>query len=539
MQSTHRLAMVAQVAAWSVPGLWALTYLLPPLDGDVAAILDFAVRMVAGERLYVDLVDVNPPLIFWLNLPPAWVAEQLALGPAGVFVVWVLGLLVASLALCRAPALRLSELEGPFLQTALPLVAAFVLLVLPTHNFGQREHLMTGFALPYLALAAVRLEGQAVTARAAAPRAAFAAIGFLIKPYFLLVPLAIEAALLLRLGWRAWLRRPEPWVFVGLGTLYGLVAQACHPSYLTEIVPLAHRYYLASGAIASLERVFGEPERWMALMVMTPLVVWGLAAQGSAALRVAASFTVATVGSALIQGKGWPYHLLPFWQGCALVATLALAAALRPGFERVRSRRDHVRLAATAVFVAAVGGFTIEHPPWRDRLDYPDSFAGRLEALLARDAHGGRVLWLTDATYPKYPTVLYGRIQPASRFMELWLIDGLYQAADGTLDRPRMRAPAQMSDDERHLFESVGGSLEGTRPALVLIASAAAELGVAAGQFDYLAYFLRHPSFAREWSHYRLVADIEGTRVFRRVEGIDTAAARPDDAKLSSYPVPN
>ncbi|MBI3513548.1 MAG: hypothetical protein HY060_05710 [Proteobacteria bacterium] len=533
MAATH-------IVAWSIPCLWALSYLLPPLDGDVAAILDFAVRMVAGEQLYVDLFDVNPPLIFWLNLPAAWIAEQLALGPAVVFVVSVLGLQAASLVLCRAPTARLFDLERPFLRTVLPLVAAFVLLVLPTHNFGQREHLLTCFALPYLALAAVRLEGQAVTVREAAVRGAFAAVGFLIKPYFLLVPVAIEAVLLLRLGWRAWLRRPEPWLIVGLGALYLLTALVCHPSYFTEVVPLARRYYLASGVTASLERVFGEPERWLALVAMTPLVAWGMTARRPAALRVAALFTLAAAGSALIQGKGWPYHLLPFWQGCVMVVTFAAAAALRGAAAGAQPNCERARLAATVVFAAVVGTFAIEHPPWRDRLDYPGSFAGRLEALLARDAQGGRVLWLTDATYPKYPTVLYGRIRPASRFMELWLIDGLYQAAEGAPDRPRMRAPAQMSDDERHLFDAVGASLERTRPTLVLVASAAAELGVAVGQFDYLAYFLRHPSFAREWRHYSQVADIEGTRVFRCLDGAETMAGPGRrDAKLAQYSAGN
>jgi len=80
-----------------------------------------------------------------------------------------------------------------------------------------------------------------------------------------------------------------------------------------------------------------------------------------------------------------------------------------------------------------------------------------------------------------------------------------------------MRPPALMSDDERRLFETVGTSLARDRPALVLVASAAAELGVPAGQFDYLRYFLRHPSFAREWRRYREVAEIDGTRVFRRI----------------------
>jgi hypothetical protein len=41
-----------------------LTSPLSPLDGDVAAIRDFAVRMIDDDRLYLDLVDVNLPLIF-------------------------------------------------------------------------------------------------------------------------------------------------------------------------------------------------------------------------------------------------------------------------------------------------------------------------------------------------------------------------------------------------------------------------------------------------------------------------------------------
>jgi hypothetical protein len=124
------------------------------------------------------------------------------------------------------------------------------------------------------------------------------------------------------------------------------------------------------------------------------------------------------------------------------------------------------------------------------------------------------VLWLSDTIYPKYPTVLYGRVGSASHFMALWLIDALYQS--GATGRPGMRQLAQMSDDERHLFDSVGRALERARPTLVLIAPAAAELGLPSGKFDYLSYFLRHPSFAREWHNYRQIADIDGTRVFRR-----------------------
>jgi hypothetical protein len=375
---------------------------------------------------------------------------------------------------------------------------------------------MATFALPYLALAAVRLQGDRIGPYQATLRAGFAAVGFLIKPYFLLVPLTVELCLLLQGSWRAWIRRPEPWVIGALVPLYVAVAWLCHPSYFTEILPLVGRYYLTSSPLVSIEHVFGEPTRWLLLCVMIPVIVGGIVARHRPAFRIACLFTLAGVASALVQGKGWPYHLLPFWEGSAVALAFVAAELLR----RMASDTspDRSQIAAVALFGAVVALFATANPPWRDRLDYAESFAGRLEPLLSRDAYGQRVLWLTDAIYPKYPAVLYGHVRPASRFMELWLIDGLYRAPAGGLARPAMRPLALMSADERRLFDSVGTSLARYRPALVLVASAAAELGVTDGEFDYLAYFLRHPSFAREWRRYREVAVIDGTRVFRRID---------------------
>ena len=69
--------------AWAVSVLPALApallflpaVLAPPLNHDVAAVLSFSQRWLGGERLYTDLIDVNPPLIFVLNLIPAGIAE--------------------------------------------------------------------------------------------------------------------------------------------------------------------------------------------------------------------------------------------------------------------------------------------------------------------------------------------------------------------------------------------------------------------------------------------------------------------------------
>lgn len=62
-----------------------LYLLLIPMNHDVAWYLHGAKKMVNGFVLYKDIVDVNPPLIFFVNLPPAWLAELL-----GVFEVSLL-----------------------------------------------------------------------------------------------------------------------------------------------------------------------------------------------------------------------------------------------------------------------------------------------------------------------------------------------------------------------------------------------------------------------------------------------------------------
>jgi hypothetical protein len=59
------------------------TVLAPPFNQDAAAVLQWSQRWLGGERLYIDLIDVNPPLIFVLNLIPAVLARWLPLNGTG------------------------------------------------------------------------------------------------------------------------------------------------------------------------------------------------------------------------------------------------------------------------------------------------------------------------------------------------------------------------------------------------------------------------------------------------------------------------
>ena len=56
--------------------LASIFYLAPALvDQDVGWLLHSASRLVEGAALYRDVIDPNPPGIFFLNLAPAWIAR--------------------------------------------------------------------------------------------------------------------------------------------------------------------------------------------------------------------------------------------------------------------------------------------------------------------------------------------------------------------------------------------------------------------------------------------------------------------------------
>ena len=63
-QSTSLLLLLAVVA------IVLFTMLRSPLKDDVAWLLYVARRWLAGRELYIDVVEINPPLIVWISAIP-------------------------------------------------------------------------------------------------------------------------------------------------------------------------------------------------------------------------------------------------------------------------------------------------------------------------------------------------------------------------------------------------------------------------------------------------------------------------------------
>lgn len=482
---------------------FGLVSLFPPLNHDAAAILAFAQRMQAGERLYVDLIDVNPPLVFLLSVVPAAVARWTDLSAPSVLCAGVLGAALISVRLSLEVIAqgRIASYPG-VRMLALPALL-IALLVLPMHSFAQREHLLAIFTLPYVFAAGQRLEGRSVPSGLAVSSAGFAAFGFFLKPHFMVILVLIELAALIARGPLRGLRAPEPWVLFGLGLGYLGVLLIWFPAYLTEILPLARGLYDHADRAVYLEILIGD----QAPVLFLAMFVGGCAALAArdGLLGALGLALIGATASAVLQGKGWDYHFLAARAFAMVLSVLTLAILLGS-----RPVQNGLVLAIAGFALAGSGSLS---PAFKAQREFANSPTGRLLPLLERYAPQQPVLWLTAAIYPQYPALLYARSQSASSYMSLWMLPSLYGAGQALSEIDAMGA------FERRLFDEIGTSLARIQPALVIAADPDSEGGFATPGFDYLAYFRRHPSFEAEWKQYRAVARMGRLTLYQRGAG--------------------
>src|SRR4051794_19064589 len=82
---TQRFVVAGAVLALlAVTGIVLFTALRPPLKDDGAWLLSVAEKWLAGQRLYIDLVEITPPLIIWLSAVPAAIADWADLAPKSI-----------------------------------------------------------------------------------------------------------------------------------------------------------------------------------------------------------------------------------------------------------------------------------------------------------------------------------------------------------------------------------------------------------------------------------------------------------------------
>jgi len=461
------------LAALLLVGL-ALQFLFVPIDADVSWLITVSERVLSGDRLYVDIFEVNPPASVWLYLPQVALAQAIGLRPETLIVLITSMLATASV----IATLRLNDRLAAAPRLPLTLALGFLVLILPGGLFAQREHYALLLALPLAWTMMLVADRKPIETRWLVAAGAAAGLILVIKPQFLFA-VALPAAYA---GWASG-RWRDIAIAAGAGIFVVLL-------YALAIITLASAYL---SLVPMLAEVYGPMrEHWPKLIfgvsVATPLalsmIAWILSPKPAprkliVLLLMVVGFTIAVI----IQGKGYWNHALP-GVALAVVAMVLAALEIRKPIERRAGT-----LFVTAVAIGVTATMLMIQPP-----------AGLVTAMRAVAPQRPTVITLGTDLYVGHP---------ATR-----LVDGrwagtraaLFTAAGVRYRTRNFTDPA--STELRHWYDEDIALLERdiakSRPQVLLV------------ETEDMSWLSKEPASRRILAQYRLVRTVGDIEIWLR-----------------------
>ena len=489
-----------------------LAYLLfqRPINHDVGWYLYASGAFLDGAKLYRDLIDINPPLIFWLNIPPVLLARLLHCSAVPLFNFFFLCVVILSLTLSTR------ILKQIFLHLPRPFqfcfLAVLVFIFLPYeirwNCFGQRDHLMFVLVLPYVFASAARIMGRPLQVKFAAILGLLAGIGFAFKPHFLLAYFCIETYVLVAHRTFKFWKRPESIVIFLCQALYWGYIILAVPEYkeaVRMILPVYSSYtdpmYLHYRAAYSA--LFGSAVLSFLILRSDKL--------GQLLFIAFSAFLVI----ALVQNKGWHYHLYPASGSAAMLIALAIINR----YQKFRKTKMLLVAAKCALVLMFLFLIFLKAAPFIkpfSRITYPfREPLNQLIPIVKQHAYGKPIYVFSTALTPAFPLVNYAQASWSSRFNCLWFLPSFYTDVTSTAQVFPHHGIAEMDMLERSFLEKVISDVIQGSPAIVILDCALGHQGFGKTTFQYLEYYSQEPRFASFWKNYVFLTSVGTYKVFK------------------------
>ena len=289
---------------------------------DVSWGFTLAEKVLAGERAYVDFIELNPPGAIYLYVPAILVARATALSPEVVMGALVFIVIGASLWF-SARILRRADLLARFESARLLAMVVTILAILPAQIFAEREHIAVVLFLPMLCTMLVRASGRTPSWSEIVVAGLGAGATVILKPHLALgLAAAIATAAFSARSWKV-LAAGENWIAFAVLGAYGATIAVAFPEFLSEIVPLVRAVYLPLRRAPS-ELLIGLPAVPLWISTLVAIALLRRAERYDRIYGIVLAASIGFAGSFFVQGKGWPYHSYPMMA----LALIALACTL-------------------------------------------------------------------------------------------------------------------------------------------------------------------------------------------------------------------
>lgn len=461
------------------------------LVSDAAWYLYVADGLLHGKSLYVDFMEVNPPLGMWLTVPIQWIANELHLAPIPVLISIYFMLTAICLALCNRYLKRHEAFTGNF-RTWFIIGLAAILLFMPTRDFAEREHLLLLWFLPWVFLRALKNSDTGVSIGERVLIGVMAGIAISIKPQAIFAPFCVELFLWWRNRHLTQVIAVENIAAITVAAIYGLAIVFFTPAFLHEMVHLGVKAYIPYNGESTFAVIYMG-------MWATVLLGFGFLIRQSVVshkgddlfvgilLAAAAGFLL----SYFIQAKGFFYQSMPtnvFGMAACMAGTIWL---LQSGVNRL--------LPILAAMIAAAFLATEK----QSYFDFDYAFWPTIQS----EAPNAKSIFIASTRIDlAFPLVVKHDLEWASRSPTQWLVP--YLVANSKQGEIVQDAIAAKS------LDWTVSDIANMKPDIIFVDSAKNQIDEPGGPFDYLKFWARDPRFESIWQNYQLKTKKYGFDVY-------------------------
>ena len=468
------------------------------LNWDVSELLNSTRLLLSGGTYSNNFFTANPPMILYLYMPPVIFSHFFHFNIILPFRSYIFALTLVSFLISYSLANRIFKETDELLKYLFLSALLIAFLLLPMQHLGQRDSLLVILTMPYLLVTVCRLQGEAIRLSYSLSIGLLAALGFLIKPQFILTLVLVE--LYYAVYTKKWFAclKPESISIAIVSVFYVLSIIVFFPDFILIVMPaILHSYY---NSIAMT---------WSQLLLKNIICFFFITIgmffienkdhQYKILNTVLLVSLIGFIGSYLLQRTEFYYHLLPAFTLAIILLSLLLGSFVKKYF--------HFFSVILALFVISYPIYTMVSL-YQYSLAYKRDILDNLIGFMRSQPANQSIYFFTQTNYSS-PLRDYINIVDNQRFDCLWMVGNLVQQRNKEGDFA-LRQSLKNNSDRYFFLNMIIDDLRKSKPDLIFVDSKNINvwLGANATHFDYIDYFTENPQFKDIWNSYQYLTTL-------------------------------
>ncbi len=477
------------------------------MSRDVGWHLLAAERLLKGGTYSQDFLDVSPPMIFYLLLPPLLIQHLFQGNLILSFRVYLFLISFLSLLTCFAFTHRLFGTKDRLMHGMLLLTLAVVYLLLPVSELGQRDPFVMVLIMPYLLAIGTQAQHKDLTLSPflMAWVGLLARLGFSLNLQFFILFIMLEFYLIQR---RALVFRVESLMIIAVFIFYLLSIFLFFPDYITQVLPLVISLYTSTfndslPTLADSAALFS----WLAAFLFF-IIDWKKSRYQPLFLVFFLAATVSVI-LFLFTRKIWYYHQVPTIGFSTLLLALFLAQNQQP---RLRHSGKTIILCILLMGLPIFTIAQLSFSNWKKKSN-PHNGINQILTYVQERAEGKSVMVFSTTVTPAGLLIPYAKVNLGSRFAGFWMLPGILKRENESLNPMQKQ---KLNEEKQRLNNMVVEDFSRYKPKLVLVDIASSKEYLSGISFDYIRYFSHDPRFVHLWRAYRYQTTIANFAIYGR-----------------------